>query len=217
VGAAARRRHHMPVWKFEELHPPKVVFIRAEGEEESEDIVLTRVAPRDVPLPPGVREVKVWARITVEQDGSAGSVKIVKSGGDDFDEAVKEAALASRFLAPGDGGPEITVVEYVFPPPKEEAGTPAGEAGEAGEVATGGDAAPADANPPIDDEPGADERDAMLDARTGADSDSAATFSPPPSPEVAPPGGAPVDSAAAALERALPPHLRDRRPGGGND
>ncbi|MBZ0267855.1 tetratricopeptide repeat protein, partial [bacterium] len=126
VGAAARRRHHMPVWKFEELSPPKVVFIRAEGDEESEDIVLTRVDPREVPLPPGVREVKVWARITVEKDGSAKSVKVVKSGGDDFDEAVKEAALASRFLAPGDGGPEITVVEYVFPPPREDEATPDG-------------------------------------------------------------------------------------------
>lgn len=205
VGAEARRRNNMPVWKFEEITPPKVVFIRAEGEEDTEDIVLSRVEPREVPLPAGVREVKVWARITVEKDGSAKSVKIVKPGGDEFDAAVQEAAMASRFLAPGDGGPEITVVEYVFPPPRPE------DEGKAEPAADRSVEAP---NPDMIDpnEPGAEARDAMLDASTPADS--AQTFSPPPV-DVSPAGEAPVDSAAAAIERTLPPHLRDRKPGGG--
>lgn len=194
VGAAARRRNHMPVWKFEEITPPRVVFIRGEGEEAPDEVVVSRVEPREVPLPPGVREVTVWARITVERDGSAKSVKIVKSGGEEFDAAVLEAARASKFLAPDEGGPEITVVEYDFPPKKA-----ADESADAAATGPPPSAAGEETLPPEDDEPSAAERDAMLDALdAAADSatatkDSATTFSVPVE-------SAPVDSSAVPLD-----------------
>jgi len=203
VGAAARRRHHMPVWKFEEIVPPKVVFIREGGEEAPADVVMSRVEPRDVPLPPGVNEVKVWARITVDRDGSAKSVKVVKSGGDAFDEAAEEAAKASRFLPPEEGGPEITVVEYRFPPRREEEapapGAPGPAAGTPATPATPG------VSPPPDDEPSADERDLMLDRLDAAAADSATAVSPPPAT------GATIDSSAVPVDpRATLPIHRDR-------
>jgi hypothetical protein len=69
---------------------------------------------------------------------------VAKSGGAEFDEASLEAARASRFLAPSEGGPEYTVMEYEFPP-----------------------------RPPVTgDEPTAAERDTMLDARDAAPADS---------------------------------------------
>ena len=136
----------------------------------------------NVPLPDGVREVKVWARIHVARDGSAEDVKIVKSGGPEFDDAVRVAAGASRFLSPDEGGPEITVVEYVFPPPVP------GGAPEAVQ----------------DDEPSAAERDAMLDAldasadstaNAASVSDTTAIFNLPPGT------GAPIDSSAVRFGR----------------
>ena len=46
----------------------------------------------------------------------------MKSGGAEFDAAAVEAAEASRYLSPAQGGPALTVVEYTFPvPPEEEA------------------------------------------------------------------------------------------------
>lgn len=184
VGAAARRRNGMAVWKFEELDIPRVVFIRGEGDEDLDEIVVSRVEPREVPLPPGTREVRVWVRIHVARDGSVENAKIVKSGGEEFDDAVREAANASRFVAPADGGPEITVVEYLFPPPVQH-----------------------DANELVqDDEPSAGDRDAMLDAQDAAaaqdaaDAEAVNPFSAPPTEDV-PLETAPIDSAAIRFDR----------------
>jgi len=116
----ARRRYGYPIWKVEEVEAPPVHFIRPnDASTEPDDIVLSRVAPRDVPLPPGVSEVEVWVRLTIGDAGRVQDAKIVKSGGDEFDAAVIEAAKASAFLAPSAGGPRITVAQYLFPPPRE--------------------------------------------------------------------------------------------------
>ena len=119
VGNAARHRLGLPVWTVEVLEPPPVQFIRPEGEAEPEDISVSRVAPKDVPLPEGVSKVEVWARLSLKPNGEVESVKIVKSGGAAFDQAVEEAALASVFLGPDAGGPAITVQKYSFPPEAE--------------------------------------------------------------------------------------------------
>lgn len=125
----ARRRLGYPVWNVEIIDVPPVRFIVPENADtEPEDIVLSRAEPRDVPLPPGVSQVEVWIRLNIGDDGRVESTKIVRSGGEEFDAAVVEAAEASAFLAPSAGGPRITVARYQFPPPPETAPeeTPAG-------------------------------------------------------------------------------------------
>jgi TonB family protein len=155
--AFARRRLGYPVWRVEEVDTPPVQFLREESDDAPKETVLSRVEPRAVPLPAGVDQVKVWVRVHVAPDGAAADAKVAKSGGAEFDEAALEAAKASRFLAPSDGGPEYTVMEFEFP------------------------SRPA----PVGDEPSAAERDAMLDARdAAADSAAAAvdsTAAPPDS------------------------------------
>jgi TolA-binding protein len=117
----ARKRFGYPVWTVEEIEAPPVQFIRPDdAQTEPEDIVLSRVEPRDVPLPPGVAEVEVWVRVTIGDDGKAEQTKVVKSGGEEFDAAVIEAIGASTFLSPSAGGPRITVAQYTFPPRREE-------------------------------------------------------------------------------------------------
>lgn len=198
VAAAARRRHGMAVWKFEEIKAPRVVFIRPEGEGEPAETIVSRVEPRDVPLPDGVTEVQVWVRVNVESDGSVKKARVVKSGGEEFDAAVLEAVNASLFLSPDEGGAEISVIEYRFPPVRKQTESP------------------------LDDgEPSAEERDAMLDAQEApADSGELPPNTEAP-PAEAPPDldlNAPVDSAAVLDPRttpgvAQPPMLRDRRIG----
>ncbi len=117
VDAYARRRLGYPVWTVEIIEPPRVVFIRGESEDtEPEDVVRKYVAPKNVPLPDGVSSVEVWARLHIADDGSVEKVRIVKSGGDEFDASVEEAALATKYLPPSEGGPKVTVVQYYFPP-----------------------------------------------------------------------------------------------------
>ncbi|MCP4068290.1 MAG: hypothetical protein GY741_08425, partial [Phycisphaeraceae bacterium] len=90
VDAYARRRLGYPVWKVEIVDPPRVVYVRDKSEgAEPDDIVREYVAPRDVPLPDGATSVEVWARLSIADDGSVEKVRIVKSGGDEFDAAVE--------------------------------------------------------------------------------------------------------------------------------
>lgn len=203
VTTAARRRLGYPVWKVEVLQPPPVRFVRMGEEEEAQEVVVSRVDPRDVPLPPGASQVKVWVLVQVDDDGSARSASVTKSGGAEFDEAAMEAARASRYLPPSEGGPEYSVLQYVFPPPRADSGAVAA------------------------DEPSAAERDAMLDARDAA----AETFTSPLVPDGADSLGAvapadtiapaPADTTAPAPpDRVQPglPGFRDRRmSGSGND
>jgi TolA-binding protein len=127
VDAFARKRLGYPVWKVERVAPPKVVFIRAEGEgAAAAEVMVQRVEPKSVPLPEGVSSVEVWVRVRLAHDGAVEETKVVKSGGEAFDEACVEAARASRFVGPDDGGPEFTVLEYRFPPPAASTSTPGG-------------------------------------------------------------------------------------------
>jgi TonB family protein len=120
VDAVARRRLGFPVWSVEKVQPSRIVYVRPEGRSEDvKEVVLERVEPREVPLPPGRTEVKVWVRVGLGRDGSVEDTKVVKSGGEEFDAACLEAARASRYLAPQDGGADITVVQYVFPRAKD--------------------------------------------------------------------------------------------------
>ncbi len=126
VDAFARRRLGYPVWKVETIEPPKIAFIRAAGRSDVTESLVERVEPREVPLPEGTSEVKVWVRVHLSRDGSVEETRVVKSGGAEFDDACLAAARASRFVAPDEGGPEITVVQYVFPlaaarPPADDA------------------------------------------------------------------------------------------------
>lgn len=209
-GHAARRRFNMPVWTVREIPPERIVFV-GEGGDQPQDIAVSLVQPREVPLPPGQSEVEVWVRLTLDDDGSVSDEKVVKSGGEEFDAASREAAEQSRFLAPRDGGPAITVVRYFFPPRSGE-----------------GDA---DSAPSGDDEPSAAERDAMLNAQD-ANASAPPDASPPPGVDAAPgvepasdtnlpPGTAPPDSVGPGEppppdprqdddSQDLPP-LRDRR------
>ena len=151
VDATARRRLGYPVWRVEIVDPGTVVYVRREGDDGGpEEIARNLIAPRDVPLPAGTPRVKVWARLHVADDGSVERVKIVKSGGEEFDAAVTEAAMASTFLPPAEGGVAITVIEYRFPPEKP-----------------GRDRSASDGSAPGEDapEPSAAERDAALDAQ----------------------------------------------------
>jgi TonB family protein len=121
----ARQRFGYPVWTVEKIEAPPVQFIRPDdARSEPEDIVLSRVEPRDVPLPPGVAEIEVWVRVTIDDDGRPEQAKVVKSGGEEFDAAVIEAVNASTFLAPSAGGPRITVAQYSFPPRREKSDAP---------------------------------------------------------------------------------------------
>jgi len=197
VTTAARRRLGYPVWKVEELKPPPVRFVQMGGEEEAQDVVVSRVEPRAVPLPPGTNQVKVWVLVQVGDDGTPRSATVTRSGGSDFDDAALEAARASRYLAPGEGGPEYSVLQYVFPPPAAE-----GEAGA----------------PVVDDEPSAAERDAMLDAQNAAEASNISPLAPEVPDSTGTP--APADTAAPAPpERPQPglPGFRDRRIGGGGN
>ena len=120
VDAFARRRLGYPVWKVEKIEPPKVVYIRSASDANavaSSESMLDRIEPKPVPLPPDKPEVKVWVRVGLARDGSVEETRVVKSGGEDFDQACLEAARASRFLSPDEGGPVLTVVQYVFPLP----------------------------------------------------------------------------------------------------
>lgn len=117
IDSVARQRLGYPVWKTEQVVPPKVTFIRPEGESSTpQEVLVERVEPKPVPLPAGVTEVQVWVRVRLARDGAVQDTKVVKSGGVGFDEACLEAARASRFVGPDDGGPEVTVLEYAFPP-----------------------------------------------------------------------------------------------------
>lgn len=146
VDGFARRRLGYPVWKVEIVEPPPVKFIRPEGGETGQQVVLDRVEPAavDQPLPPGQTQAKVWVRVQVADDGTAAGASLAKSAGEGleaFDDAAVAAARASRYLAPNAGGPGFQVMEYSFPP--ETPTVP-------------------------DDEPSAAERDALLDARDAA-------------------------------------------------
>jgi TonB family protein len=195
VDAVARRKLGYPVWRVETLEPPAVQFLQEESDEEVRETVLSRVEPRSVPLPAGVDQVKVWVRVHVGEDGAPSDAKIAKSGGAGFDEAALEAARASRFLAPSEGGPEYTVMEYEFPP------RPAPAAAE-----------------PAAGEPTAAERDAMLDARdatpivpdsTAADSIAADSLAAPDSARVPDVPTAPADSIPLPGVRLRDRLLRD--------
>jgi TolA-binding protein len=192
VDAYARQRLGYPIWKVEKLEPPKVVFIRPEGEGATpSDIAVNRVPPRDVPLPAGVDRVRVWARLHIDDDGSVEKVKIVKSAGDEIDAAVVEAASASSFLSPSEGGSAITVLEYSFPPEDEIPGEDVSE-------------------PTADDRDAAldtlDARDAALGADAGTPGDSlAATGTPAPSDSLAAAGtGRAAPDSSAAPGDSLP-------------
>lgn len=128
VDAFARRRLGYPVWKVEKIEPPKIAFIRPAGGSDVTESLMERVEPRDVPLPEGTSAVEVWVRVHLSRDGSVEETKVVKSGGGEFDDACLTAARASRFVAPDEGGPEITVVRYLFPrvaaPPAAEGAPP---------------------------------------------------------------------------------------------
>ncbi len=172
-GHAARRRHGMPVWEFVEIPAERIRFVGETGEA-PDDIAVSLVQPREVPLPAGTRELEVWVRLTLGSDGTVADSKVVKSGGEEFDAAATEAAEASQFLAPIDGGPPITVIRYFFPPRGEDDADP--------------DAANANANE--DDEPSAAERDAMLDALDAAGAEGEA----PPNASLPPAEDPPADA-----------------------
>jgi TolA-binding protein len=66
----ARQRFGYPVWKVEVVDVPPIRFIVPDDmDARPEDIVLSRVEPREVPLPPGVSQVEVWIRLTIDDDG----------------------------------------------------------------------------------------------------------------------------------------------------
>ncbi|MEZ5064367.1 MAG: TonB family protein [bacterium] len=195
VGKAARLRLGYPVWNAEDIEE-QVEFIRPAGQEDQTiDVVVNRVNPVDLPLPPGEAEVKVWVRVTVGENGEPTAAKVAKSAGEPFDTAALDAARASSYLRPDQGGPPITVVQYVWPLP-------------ASRQAAG-----------ADDEPSAAERDAMLNAApnssvapglSGAAADSTNMTSAPGTASALP------DSAAVQpTPRRVPPFdpkagLRDR-------
>jgi tetratricopeptide (TPR) repeat protein len=118
VASAARRRFGFPVWQIEVVEAPPVFFLRPAGEDvSSQDIFLTRTEPRPAVLPEGVAQAEVWVRANIADDGSCERAKVVKAGCPDCDEAALEAARASIFLPPEEGGVPITVLRYEFPPP----------------------------------------------------------------------------------------------------
>jgi TonB family protein len=195
VDAYARKRLGFPVWKVEKIEPPKVVFLRPGAESKGggpAEVVIERVEPKPVPLPKGVSEVKVWVRVRVGHDGTIADTKVVKSGGADFDQACLDAANTSRFLAPDEGGPEVNVVQYTFPPMPAETSPPAS------------------ATPPAPTSPGAStptspEPQGLVTPPMPPDSSAAGLRSTPPESTRAMP-----DSASAPP--VPPPTIRDRQP-----
>jgi TolA-binding protein len=130
VASAARRCFGFPVWQVEVVDAPPVFFIRPEGDDaSSEDIFLTRAQPREAKLPEGVAQSEVWVRAYIGADGTCERTKVVKSGCPDCDASALEAARASVFLPPEEGGAPITVLRYEFPPPPPPppAASPRGE------------------------------------------------------------------------------------------
>jgi TonB family protein len=127
VGSAARQRLGLPVWKVEKIEPKIVRFAPAAGTQtKSDDPVVTRVEPRPAKLPEGVTEAQVWVRVTIALDGTVEKATVSKSAGEDCDAAAVEAAKATRFISPADGGPAVTVLQYDFPPkPKVPQAPPA--------------------------------------------------------------------------------------------
>jgi TonB family protein len=199
VDAVARHRFGFPVWKVEEIEAPRVVYIRSAGEaKEIEDVVLERVAPPNLPLPQGERQATVWVRVGLSRDGSVEETKVVKSAGPEMDQACLEAARASRFVSPNDGGPEVTVLQYVF--------TPAG-------VSFGKDAGPS--RRPIPNASSIAPADSAARANSEAPSRSAApadSLAPVPSqvaPQAPPQTASPVDSIAPPTP---PPGAQDSLP-----
>lgn len=135
VVSSARRRFGLPVWKIERLDLPKPKVISTGPAEKPKDAVLKRVEPREARLPEGVSQAKVWVRVMIGDSGKPTSVKVSKSGGEDVDAAALEAAEASEFLPPSQGGPAVTVLEYIFPPLAKApppSGAPPGAPGGAG-------------------------------------------------------------------------------------
>jgi TonB family protein len=128
VGAAARRRFGLPVWKVEKIETTPARFVQvgdAAKNVESADPVLERAEPRPAKLPEGMTEAQVWVRVSIGLEGEVTKATISKSGGEDCDAAALEAAKASKFRSPADGGPAISVLQYDFPPkPKGEAAPP---------------------------------------------------------------------------------------------
>jgi TonB family protein len=158
--------------------------------------VLERVEPREVPLPQGVSEVKVWVRVGLGRDGSVEDTKVVKSGGAEFDTSCLEAARASRFLAPQDGGTDLTVVQYVFPRAKDPS------AGGRGPTAPntsppGAGTGPPESSPQGFPSPGAPGEDLP---RSGTPPDSLLNAVPPGT----------VGNPVSPPEAEQPPSLRDR-------
>ncbi len=132
VGVAARNRLGMPVWAMKEIETPPVRYVQSDStKSKGDEIVLERIEPRAATLPEGVTEVQVWVRVSIGLDGEVTKATIAKSGGEDVDAAALEAAKASKFRSPADGGPAITVVQYDFPPKPKAAPAPdaAGQAG----------------------------------------------------------------------------------------
>ncbi|MFN8177948.1 MAG: tetratricopeptide repeat protein [bacterium] len=201
VDAYARKRLGFPVWKVDKIEPPKVVFLRpgAEAKGGPAEVVIERVEPKPVPLPKGVSEVRVWVRVRMAHDGTIEDAKVVKTGGADFDQACLDAAKASRFLAPDEGGPEVNVVQYTFPPKTAEPAPPASSAPPA--PTAKGAATPAGAATP----PAAGSQRGFVTPPTMSDSSAALPRSTPPEST-----SAPSDSASAPL--VPPPTIRDRHP-----
>ena len=66
VGAAARKRLGLPVWRIEKVESKPARFIQAEGTEtKTDDPVVSRVEPRAAKLPEGVTESQVWVRVSI--------------------------------------------------------------------------------------------------------------------------------------------------------
>jgi TonB family protein len=220
VDAYARKRLGFPVWKVEKIEPPKVVFLRPRSESKGgpSEVVVERVEPKAVPLPKGVSEVQVWVRVRVGHDGTIEDAKVVKSGGADFDQASLDAANASRFLAPDEGGPEVNVVQYTFPPRPAETSPPA-------PATPPSAAAPGAATPPSPTTPGASTpptptpSGASTPPAEGAQGAFVAPPAPPDSSGVGPRSTPPESTQAtqatpdtASARPVPPPTIRDRHP-----
>lgn len=115
--AAARRKLGLPVWKFAKIDFPPPTFTTVnQAESTSVDVVVKRVEPRAAKLPEGTTEATVWVRVMVGEAGEVTSAKVSKSAGEDVDAAALEAAKATMFRPPSEGGPPVSVLEYHFPP-----------------------------------------------------------------------------------------------------
>lgn len=123
--AAARRKLGLPVWTFAKVDiPPPTFTVVTPAEGTSRDVVIERAEPRAAKLPEGQTEATVWVRVMIGDVGEVTAAKISKSGGEDVDAAALEAAKATKFRSPSDGGPAVSVLEYHFPPgskPAEDA------------------------------------------------------------------------------------------------